>query len=116
MKPLAFISVSALSVIAGLGLAQSAKAENLPAFCSYIPDSPLQTAWMEPCSFSRQQDAIEIIWEEHDFHSRFESVEEEPGLYTDEQGGVVYAQKSYVGADVQFRLEHGTVLVYWNNI
>ncbi|MEO1792123.1 MAG: hypothetical protein AAFR25_07860 [Cyanobacteria bacterium J06629_19] len=105
--------MTVLATLAGMGMAQSAKAEARASFCGYIPDSPMQTAILTPCTYSREQDAIEIDWEEGDIHTRFESVEEKPGLYIDQAGGMVYAQRSHVGADAQFRLSRGTVLVYW---
>ncbi|MGD1864560.1 MAG: hypothetical protein ACFB0D_08395 [Phormidesmis sp.] len=114
MKSVAFISMTVLSAIAGLSLAQPAKAESRDSFCGYIPDSPLQTSILTPCTYSQERDAVEINWEEGDLHTRFESVDAKPGLYIDQAGGMVYAQRSHIGADAQFRLERGTVLVYWH--
>ncbi|MEM9092981.1 MAG: hypothetical protein AAGC93_30175 [Cyanobacteria bacterium P01_F01_bin.53] len=113
MKTLATISMTVLTVLATMGFAQSARAEARQSFCGYIPDSPLQTSIMTACTYSRNREAIEINWEEGDIYTRFEAVDEKPGTYIDQGGGIVYAQRSHVGADAQFRLERGTVLVYW---
>ena len=103
---------TAWGAIATLSCSLSAKAETLASFCGYIPDSGLQTPVLEDCTFSWNTDAVEIDWE-NGIHTRFELVEGESGLYTDQRGSRVYAQRSHVGADAQFRLENGAVLVYW---
>jgi len=113
MKSIAFVSMTVLATLAGVGLAQPANAESRTSFCGYIPDSPLQTAILSPCTYAREQDVIAIDWEAGDIHTRFEAVDEKPGLYIDEGGSMVHMQRSQVGADAQFRLEQGTVLVYW---
>lgn len=112
MRFLTVLSTVALGAIATLGVSPSAKAESLASFCGYIPDSGLQTPLLENCLFSWDADTVEIDWE-NGIRTRFDLVEGESSLYTDQRGAMVYAQRSHVGADVQFRLESGTVLVYW---
>ncbi|AFY70070.1 hypothetical protein Pse7367_1793 [Thalassoporum mexicanum PCC 7367] len=104
------LAIALTAIVLG---ALPAQADTAPARCDYYKKGEDKVEVSMSCTFSQRQGFVSIQW--HDgVRNEFTPVGDQPGEYTDRRGGRVYRELDALGnAGQVFRMENGSIFVYW---
>jgi len=95
------------------GLSFPAQADTVSAECEYRPNNERERIVKMPCRVSQGQGFVSIVWNDG-ITSEFIPLDLENWLYTDKRGGRVQRQYHPGVGQWLFKMEAGSIFVYWN--
>ncbi len=107
------LKVALLAAMACVGIAAPAKADSTRAHCDYYPKGEDYAEVSIGCTFSQFQGNVYIDWDDG-VKNAFRQLNDGTGRMVDKRGGVVTIEEGGLGkAGLIYRLENGSIYVYW---
>jgi hypothetical protein len=105
------LKVALLTAVSCVGIALPASADSTRARCEYYHKGEDRVEVWMPCTFSQRQGNVSIQWEDG---VRNEFRLTDANTYVDQRGGKVYRDNKGLGEiGTIFRMEQGSIFVYW---
>lgn len=104
--------MTAATTIATLGFVLPAQADTVHARCEFYRNGKSRPEVNMPCTFSQRQGFVSIQWADG-VRNEFTPTGDQPGVFKDRRGGLVYRQAGLGERGLIFKMEHGKIYVYW---
>jgi hypothetical protein len=106
------LNVAFLTILTSISVSLPANADSRKARCSYYLKGEDSAQVSMPCTFSQRQGNVSIQWKDG-VRNDFRLLNAKSGQYVDKRGGEVRRENGLGQSGTVFRMEKGSIFVYW---